>query len=644
MDVLSSPLLELIPDAVVIVDAAGVIRQINSLTEQLFGYNREELVGQKLEVLVPERYRSRHVHHREGFEGEPKVRRMGSGLDLFGRRNDGSEFPVEISLSPLQLAEGFVTLSVIRDITDQKKIQAELRRAHDELSHRTNRELWEYRTRLISVIDSSEDAIITKDLDGIITSWNAGATNIYGYSAAEAMGKPITLLVPKDRHKEVTDILDSVRRGERVEHYESIRIAKDGRVLNMSLSISPVRASNGEIVGASVIARDVTEQKRTEEQLRQSQKMEAIGRLAGGVAHDFNNVLGIISACNDLLRARIERGDERWQYLDNMHKAAERGANLTRQLLAFSRKQIVRPQVFDLNQRLHDTSRLVRPLMGDDVEVLIRAQAASSLIEADPGQVDQVLLNLSVNARDAMPQGGKLILETATVEFDADIAKQHAPLSPGKHVMLAVSDTGIGMDQVTVSRMFEPFFTTKEVGKGTGLGLATVYGIVKQCGGHIWVYSEPGRGTTLKIYFPSADAKLGLETAAEAEADPSPGNGATVLLVEDDELMSRLTRQMLEEHGYEVLEAPDAKTAMEFAEAAGDRIRVVLTDVVLRGMSGPEMVRQLIAKRPNLAVVYMSGYTGELISEHDLLHPGVKLLEKPFSRLALLRRLAAALE
>ena len=644
MDVLSSPLLELIPDAVVIVDAAGVIRQINSLTEQLFGYNREELVGQKLEVLVPERYRSRHVHHREGFEGEPKVRRMGSGLDLFGRRNDGSEFPVEISLSPLQLAEGFVTLSVIRDIADQKKIQAELRRAHDELSHRTNRELWEYRTRLISVIDSSEDAIITKDLDGIITSWNAGATNIYGYSAAEAMGKPITLLVPKDRHKEVTDILDSVRRGERVEHHESIRIAKDGRVLNMSLSISPVRASNGEIVGASVIARDVTEQKRTEEQLRQSQKMEAIGRLAGGVAHDFNNVLGIISACNDLLRARIERGDERWQYLDNMHKAAERGANLTRQLLAFSRKQIVRPQVFDLNQRLHDTSRLVRPLMGDDVEVLIRAQAASSLIEADPGQVDQVLLNLSVNARDAMPQGGKLILETATVEFDADIAKQHAPLSPGKHVMLAVSDTGIGMDQVTVSRMFEPFFTTKEVGKGTGLGLATVYGIVKQCGGHIWVYSEPGRGTTLKIYFPSADAKLGLETAAEAEADPSPGNGATVLLVEDDELMSRLTRQMLEEHGYEVLEARDAKTAMEFAEAAGDRIRVVLTDVVLRGMSGPEMVRQLIAKRPNLAVVYMSGYTGELISEHDLLHPGVKLLEKPFSRLALLRRLAAALE
>ncbi len=640
---LSSDLLETLPDAIVAVDRGGTIVQVNSLAQELFGYERDELIGQKIEMLVPENYRREHHHHRENFAQTPKTRRMGAGLDLYGRRRNGSEFPVEISLSPVSTENGMFVLSAVRDISDRKKIEEELRRAHEELYQKTVEQLGEYRSRLASIIDSSEDAIISKGLDGTITSWNKGAERIYGYTPEEVVGKNISLLAPSDHPDEIPGILQKIARGESVEHHESVRVTKDGRRLDVSISVSPLRDAKGDVVGASAIARDITAQKRAEDQLHQSQKMEAIGRLAGGVAHDFNNILGIINACAEFLRDRVDPAAESSQYVDNIKKSIERGSSLTRQLLAFSRSSVIQPRVLDLNERLKDVTKLLRPLMGDDVEILVVSKSPSAVIEADPGQLDQIVVNLAVNARDAMPRGGKFILETRAERFDESFAEQYQNMSAGKYVVLAVSDTGSGMDEATVSRIFEPFFTTKEVGKGTGLGLATVYGIVKQSAGHIMVYSEPGHGTTFKIYLPSADHKIGIGSAAEVDTIAPQRQGTTILLVEDDDIMRGLTRKALQEHGYNVVEADDGKSALEWVESHPGPIDLLLTDVVMRRMSGPELVERLNASHPNLKVVFMSGYTGELIAEREVLKRGITLLEKPFSRTALLNTIHTTL-
>ena len=640
---LSASFFEAVPDAMVAVNPEGAIVQVNSQTERLFGYTQVELIGQKVEMLVPIAHRDEHHHHRKRFHKQPQTRRMGAALDLRGRRKDGSEFPVEISLSPVSTDGGMLVLSAIRDISDRKRIEEELHRAHAELAASKDRELLDHQNRLALIVDSSQDAIIGKDLRGIITHWNKGAEHIYGYKAQEAIGKPISILAPADRSDEIPEILGKVGRGERVEYFETVRVRKDGQHLNVSISVSPIRDSKGEIVGASAIARDVTAQKRSEDLLRQAQKMEAIGRLAGGVAHDFNNILGIVSACCELLRSRIA-DDGVAQYFDNIQEASKRGSSLTRQLLAFSRRQVtLQPRVLDLNDSLKEVVKLLRPLMGDDVQVTVRQETDSAIIEADPSQLDQVVLNIAVNARDAMPKGGKLILETSIQEFDAVLAERHPPMKPGRYVLLAISDNGCGMDAVTLSKIFDPFFTTKEIGKGTGLGLATVYGIVKHSGGNVLVYSEPNRGTTFKVYFPAADHKMGLAPKAEAETLPPKGQGKKVLLVEDDVLMRGLTRQLLEAHGYLVVEAEDGNAALACLRSNSGPFDVALTDVVMRGMSGPELAVQIMSSYPGTKVVYMSGYTGELIAQNDGMKFDIPLLDKPFTRAALLKAIQAAL-
>lgn len=506
--ILSSELLEALPDAIVAVDAAGTIVQVNSQTSDLFGYERDELIGQKVELLVPDNYRQEHHRHRDNFAGQPRTRRMGANISLSGRRRNGSEFPVEISLSPVMTDSGMIVLSAIRDITDRQRLEEALRHAHEELYQKTVEQLGEYRSRLASIIDTSEDAIIGKDLAGTITSWNKGAKNIYGYAAEEIIGKHISLLAPADRPDEIPSILEKIARGESVDHHELVRVTKDGRLLNVSISVSPLFDARGQVVGASAIARDITAQKRAERQLQQSQKMEAIGRLAGGVAHDFNNILAIINACNEFLRTRVDPAAAPPEYIENIKQAIDRGSSLTRQLMAFSRNSAIAPRVLDLNERLQEVVRLLRPLMGDGVEILMAPKATPAIVEVDPGQFDQIVVNLALNARDAMPAGGRLALETSAIELDADSPQQHFTVPAGNYTVLAVSDTGSGMDEATMARIFEPFFTTKELGRGTGLGLATVYGIVQQSAGHIRVQSEPGHGTTFRIYFPSADHKI----------------------------------------------------------------------------------------------------------------------------------------
>ena len=520
----------------------------------------------------------------------------------------------------------------------------QLRTANEDLARldlHKDQQLWEYRNRLALIVDSSRDAIIGKDLHGNITSWNNGAERMYGYTAEEVIGKPITILAPPERHEEISRILASIRDGKDVEHIDTARVTKEGKLLEVSIAVSPIRDSSRTIVGASTIARDITAQKRAEDQVRQSQKMEAVGQLAGGVAHDFNNILGIITSCAELLKAQVGDDPLPLELLGHIRDAAIRGASVTRQLLAFSRKQPVKSSVMDLNQRLRDVCKLLLPLLGDDIEISFAPRSNSALIEADPGQIDQIVLNLAVNARDAMPQGGKFVLETSTTDLDEDTVRQHPPMKPGKYVMLAVSDNGCGMDSATSSRIFEPFFTTKEVGKGTGLGLSTVYGIVQQSGGHILTYSERGHGTTFKIYLPSMDERVGVASPPDDNAFFQRGEGKTVLLVEDNAVIRRVIRQMLADQGYAVIEAEDGRSGLLTANSHKGRLDLVLTDIVMPGLNGPELVSQLKSSHPEISVLYMSGYASEFVMDRGLRIRGT-VLEKPFTRAALLSAVEAA--
>lgn len=382
----------------------------------------------------------------------------------------------------------------------------------------------------------------------------------------------------------------------------------------------------------------------TEKQLLQSQKLEAVGRLAGGVSHDFNNLLTVILGYSDITKRNLADSDPLQRNVDEIIKASERAASLTRQLLAFSRKQVMQPKVFDMNTVVNDLGKMLRRMIGEDIELRVNSATDLGNIKADPVQVEQVIMNLIVNARDAMPKGGKLSIETANVYLDESYSREHVSVTPGDYVMLAISDTGIGMDEQTRQHIFEPFFTTKEQGKGTGLGLSMVYGIVKQSGGNIWVYSEKGRGTTFKLYFPRVTAEAE-EYRRAANMLEVPGGSETILLVEDAELVRTLARQVLETAGYRVFEASSADAAIRICDRInGDRIDLLLTDVVMPGMSGNDMSRIILVKQPGMPVLYMSGYTDDAIVQHGMLEAGINFLQKPFTPVALAMKVREVLD
>lgn len=390
------------------------------------------------------------------------------------------------------------------------------------------------------------------------------------------------------------------------------------------------------------LEREVSERKLAEEQLRQAQKMEAVGKLAGGVAHDFNNLLTAINGHSDLAMRRLKQDDPLYDKLEKIKKAGERAAALTHQLLAFSRKQILQPKILDLNQVVFEMNKMLQPLIGEDIDLLTKLKPDLGMVKADPCQLEQVLMNLSVNARDAMPRGGKLTIETTNVYLDEEYASLHLSITPGWYVMLAVSDTGSGMDAQTQGRIFDPFFTTKEVGKGTGLGLSTVYGIVKQSGGNIWVYSELGRGTTFKIYLPCVDRSAEQPEPSIDRNKLSKGN-ETVLLVEDEEMVREMAKEILEESGYQVLEAKHGHEALLVAEQHRGHIHLMLSDVVMPQMSGRELAEQFAPLRKDMKVLYMSGYTDDAIVHHGVLDEGMDFIEKPFTPNALARKVRETL-
>jgi PAS domain S-box-containing protein len=664
--------------------------------------------------------------------------------------------PLSSTYYQVQIAKGWIFILITGWI-----LYVLVRRSIDEQT-----KIQESVARLAAIVESSDDAIISKTPDGIIISWNKGAQRIYGYSAEEIVGQPIFILSPEDRQEETRQILESVSKGKSLEYFETVRLSKEGRLIDVSLTISPIRNSEGEIIGASAIGRDVTESKRMEEalrqseqdyhglfdsahdallilspedeivldvnrraceiygftksefiglslesltkdvagnkekikqtlekkefhsfetvqrrkdgseiyletnaavvnykgreailiinrditerklledQFRQSQKMEAVGRLAGGIAHDFNNLLTAIIGYSQLALRGIQADNPLLNNFEEIEKAGKRAATLTNKMLAFSRKQVIQPRVLNLNQVIADIEKMLGRLIGEDIEIAMFLSDRLWLVKADIGQFEQLLMNLVVNARDAMPQGGKLTIETNNVTLDETYARHHLNVTPGDYMMLAVSDTGIGMDAATLSHIFEPFFTTKAAGKGTGLGLSTVYGIVNQNGGHIWVYSEPGHGTTFKVYFPRV--KGGVESVEQAESPADSVQGKeTLMVVEDEDAVRNLVCQILRLRGYKVLEASNGVDALLLLEQQSEPIHLIITDVIMPFMSGREFADKAIHKYKDIKVLFMSGYTDEAILPHGVLNSGAAFIQKPFTTATLAQKVRDLLD
>jgi len=494
-------LLETSPTGIVISDRSGRIEDVNAEALRLFGYAREELVGQTIEILLPQRFKDAHQGHRSLYAQDPRKRSMGDGMELFARRKDGTEFPVEVGLGPLATKEGVLVSSTIVDTTARKKM---------------------------------------------------------------------------------------------------------------------------------------------EEQLRLSQRMDALGRLAGGVAHDFNNLLTVILGNSDVVVDSLPPGHPAIQKLEIIRKAGVSAADLTRQLLAFGRQQLVQPRILDLTDTLQKMEVLLRRLIGENIELKILLDSSLGAIKADPGQIEQILLNLAVNARDAMPKGGRLTIEARNVEIDESYREEHPAAIPGPYILLAVTDAGCGMDRETQLRIFDPFFTTKELGKGTGLGLATVYGIVKQAGGYIWVYSEIAQGSVFKVYLPRVE-RAAEPGKREREEEEVCNGSETILLAEDSDPLREMAREYLESVGYTVLEAASGKDALQRAKDFGGTIDLLLTDVVMPQMSGPELASQIAVHRPGIKVIFTSGYTDDAIARQGILDSKVAFVQKPYRPKELARKIREVL-
>jgi PAS domain S-box-containing protein len=484
-----------------------------------------------------------------------------------------------------------------------------------------------------SLVTNAPYGICRCNAMGIIQDANPAIVAMFGYSrAAELTGRHLGSLYADPQQWFHT--ADYFHAGNEFNDLTTECVRKDGTPLVARISGRSI--ADGKTGNSfEIFMEDITETRTLEQQLRQAQKMEAIGRLAGGIAHDFNNLLMVISGYSEFLLERLGPDPQLRGPAQEISNATERATSLTRQLLAFSRKQMLAPKILDLNEVVTENLRMLTRMIGEDIDLVMVPSPAIGAIRVDPGQVDQVIMNLAVNARDAMPQGGKLTIETANVSLDENFARTHAPLHPGEYVMLAISDTGIGMDLDTQNRIFEPFFTTKGA-KGTGLGLSTVYGIVKQSGGYIFVQSQLQRGTSFRAYFPRVDVREDNAAVQEAVGLPRPARGQeTILLVEDEVNLRRLARQYLETQGYKILEAEDGAAALQIAAGYAGTIDLLLTDVIMPGMNGRELAASVAANRGEIRVLYMSGYTENAIGHNGLLDVGINLLQKPFSLPAL---------
>ncbi len=530
---------------------------------------------------------------------------------------------------------GLVGLVLIFDIYAIYQ-QLQIFRIHHELVRRE--ELF----RLIS--ENAADMIAVVDGDGKRLYNSPAYERILGYTTEELQStSSLDQIHPDDRNL-VEEAAREARTGGVGRTIQYRMRHKNGAWHILESGASGVLNAHGQVEKLIIVNRDVTARRSLEDQFRQAQKMEAVGRLSGGVAHDFNNLLGVIIGYAEFLQEQLDPENTLRSSVDEILNAGKRAAALTRQLLAFSRQQVLDPKVIDLNGAVSDMEKLLRRLIGEDVELSTRLASDMGRVKADQGQLEQVVMNLAVNARDAMPQGGTLIIATENMVMDDTFVRRYPyPVQPGPYVCLSVTDSGIGMDAETKARAFEPFFTTKEKGKGTGLGLSTVYGVVKQSGGYIDIFSSPGAGTTFKIYLPRIDEAVNLPTPGQGAAGSFEGK-ETILLAEDEASLRRLTRTTLEQSGYKVLEAKDGVEALAVSQACNLPIDLLLTDIVMPGMGGLALAQELSRRRPEMRVVYMSGYTGQGVGGQGPIDPGSDFLSKPFTRVVLARKIREALD
>ncbi|HVH08708.1 MAG TPA: PAS domain S-box protein [Gemmatimonadales bacterium] len=612
-------------DALALLSADGAVLFVSQSAERIFGFTPQELVGTSAGQLVHPDDRPRLGATLIDLAARPGVP---ATLELRLRHRDGSWREVEAVIVN-RLGEPAVGAIVgnFRDLSERKDAERALRDSE---------------TQYWSLVEGVRDIIFALAPDGIIASLSPAFETITGWPRGDWLGKPFDQLVHPEDVPQALELFGRVVRGEpRPTAQVRVRSSKgDYRVTEFAAT---AQLRDGRLAGVLGIGRDVTERVHLEQQLRQAQKMEAVGRLAGGIAHDFNNILTAITGYADLLLEDLATNDPRRQDAEEIHKAADRAAGLTRQLLAFSRQQVLQPRVVDLNALVSELEKMLRRLLGEDVTLATALAPGLGRVRADPGQLEQVIMNLAVNARDAMPHGGKLTLETGDVALGGPSAADLYPAPPGAYVMLAVRDTGVGMDPETQGHLFEPFFTTKEKGKGTGLGLATVYGIVKQSGGFIWVTSELGVGNTFNIYLPRVEAAVEPVGSRGAQMPVARGT-ETVLVAEDEAPVRAVARQTLERYGYRVLEAPSAEAALDVAERYSGPIHLLLTDVIMPGLSGRELATRLAARRPETRVIYMSGYTDDEITRHGVLEPGFTFVQKPFTPEALARAVREVLD
>ena len=682
-------ILESALDCVITMDHEGRVIDWNPAAERTFGYNIEEAAGKDMaDLIIPPSLRERHRQGLKHYLATGHGPALGKRLELTAMRVDGSELPVELAISHIDLQGKPMFTGYLRDITERKRVEEALQNANlraiteykglveriaalgQSLGHARDLTVIFRAVRDFSVVSVPCDGMVISLYDEekaerrAVFCWadetefeldfiqhipvgdgaagqaiKSGATIIDNNHLENLTGRTITIgncdndRVPRSALYAPMTIMGRTIGCIEIQSYQLGAFTQE-HVTAMQMAAN--LAANA-IENVHLLERE----REKEHQLLQSQKMEAVGQLAGGVAHDFNNLLTAITGYSELALKRIEDGSPLRKNIEEIRKAGVRAASLTRQLLAFSRRQMLQAKVVDLNSIVGDVDQLLRRLIGEDIDFLTSLKPNIGRVKADPGQIEQVVINLVVNARDAMPRGGKLTVETGQLYLDETYGGRHQSMTPGHYVMLAVTDTGLGMDAETQKRIFEPFFTTKAVGKGTGLGLSTVYGIVRQSGGHIWVYSEPERGTTFKIYLPRVDEVM---EPVEESPEHARGGNETVLLVEDEEMVRELAREILQSSGYDVLVAANGEEADRISSECPRKIDLIITDVVMPQMSGRELAERIGALRPYIKVLYMSGYTDDAIVRHGVLDDNMFFLQKPFTPDALSRKVREVLE
>ena len=617
-------------DAIYVHDLNGRYTLVNPAAEELSGYSRDEI----LQLSVFDMASPEHVELICNSLKQKLTDHAPTTYEIEAIRKDGTRVPVEVSSRLIY--RGGRPIGVqgsVRDISERRRAE-EVVRASEQ--------------RFRDLVENANDIIFTCDMLGNITSLNRAGERVTGYTAEEALKMNIAQAVSPDDIAKVRHMLSRKRAADVATVYDLELITKSGGRAAVEISSRAI-LKDGEAVGVQGIARDITDRQRMENdlrasqaQLQQSQRLEAVGQLAGGVAHDFNNLLTAIIGYSDFALRKMRANNPIRRDIEEIKKAANRAATLTRQLLAFSRKQILKPEVLDLNLVVGDMHKLLERLIGEDIDLVTTLGSDTDPVKADRGQLEQIIMNLVVNARDAMPFGGSVTIETANVVFDEAYTSEHVPVKPGKYAMLAVSDSGLGMDANTQLHIFEPFFTTKELGKGTGLGLSTVYGIVKQSGGFIWVYSELNVGTTFKIYLPSL-TELHFDQELTSIDTPERTEASTVLLVEDDPLVRNVALRALESAGYKVLESGNGHGALAMAHSCDDEIDLLITDVVMPLMGGRELAQELSALHPKTSILFMSGYTDDAVVRHGIMDKDIEYLQKPFTAESLVRRVGEVL-